>query len=133
MREICFSTPIKVLLTISATAILFNFIYLCPHNSSLLLALFVRLFYLILCFWPTTYLFCPKFYTIFGATYIRLVYSQSFCSWTTNHDSAANDNSNYYYLAGLHLTKYKEFPQAIFIFYFHAWLTIVNRPIERKK
>nr|DAK16112.1 MAG TPA: hypothetical protein [Caudoviricetes sp.] len=74
MREICFSTPIKVLLAIPATAVLFNFVYHGPHNSSLLLALFVRLFYLILCFWPTTYLFCPKFYTIFGATYTTCSY-----------------------------------------------------------
>nr|DAR35412.1 MAG TPA: hypothetical protein [Caudoviricetes sp.] len=61
------------------------------------------------------------------------VHIEPFCSWRLTSDSAANDNSNYYYLAGLHLTKYKEFPQAIFIFYFNAWLTIVNRPIERKK
>nr|DAX84582.1 MAG TPA: hypothetical protein [Caudoviricetes sp.] len=61
------------------------------------------------------------------------VHIEPFCSWRPTSDSTANDNSNYYYLAGLYLTKHKEFPQAIFIFYFNAWLTIVNRPREQKK
>ena len=60
------------------------------------------------------------------------VHIEPFCSWWPISNSAANDNSNYYYLAGLYLTKHKEFPQAIFIFYFDAWLTIVN-PREQKK
>lgn len=133
MREICFSTLIRVLLTIPATAVLFNFIYLFPHNSSLLLAdslrSSVRLFYLILCFWPITYLFCPKFYTIFGAgghlstSYTQLVYSCIFASilYISFLLLDNSNNSNHYYLAGLRLRKID-----------CIQLIIVNPPREQK-